>query len=410
MGLFKKRIKDQAEQNVGEEFLKMAYEMKKMNSDVEKDPDEAVSTEIESLEIDYSSKTDRLRFIKSYCEQIIEASKNNEEAKIEYQAVTSYLTDIQRIDVIDGKDQEELYDAARNIVTLSRERTDYQNRKDIRITDSQMKYFEKNESQILEDIKNLKEYEAYNSKVKNDMRHLEGEKGVLRHQLKEFVAGQKYLKNISIITVILVVTMFALFYVIDTVMDRDMQIPYLLTVALAGISSLYIMLEGRKNTYNTKLTQIKLNRAITLLNTVKIKYVNSANCVDYAYRKHAVNSALELQYQWEQYCKAKTLQKELLRNTENTRGYQITLTDILQKYEVNDPDIWTYQAAAIFDSKEKVEIRHRLNVRRQKLRERIEYNTDIKEKGFAELEKLVEKVPDAKGEVANVLLEYKISI
>ncbi|HEX3076710.1 MAG TPA: hypothetical protein VHQ24_07605, partial [Lachnospiraceae bacterium] len=81
-----------------------------------------------------------------------------------------------------------------------------------------------------------------------------------------------------------------------------------------------------------------------------------------------------------------------------------------QKYEVNDPDIWTYQAAAIFDSKEKVEIRHRLNVRRQKLRERIEYNTDIKEKGFAELEKLVEKVPDAKGEVANVLLEYKISI
>ena len=57
-----------------------------------------------------------------------------------------------------------------------------------------------------------------------------------------------------------------------------------------------------------------------------------------------------------------------------------------------------------------VEIRHRLNLRRQKIRERIEYNTEIKEKGFTQLSDLVEKIPEAKQEVAKVLEEYHIGV
>ena len=189
-----------------------------------------------------------------------------------------------------------------------------------------------------------------------------------------------------------------------------MQLPYLLTVALAGMSGLFIFLEGRKNAYNLKLAQIKLNKAITLLNTVKIKYVNSTNCIDYSCKKYNVNSALELRFQWEQYCKAKKMQLELARNTERMNEFNIKLMDQLKKYEVSDLDIWTYQAAALIDNKEMVEIRHRLNLRRQKIRERIEYNTGIKEKGFAQLTNLVEKIPEAKQEVANVLEEYHIGI
>lgn len=424
LSIFKKK-KIQDEKDAGQEFLEMAYAMKKLKQDRleednrkgndrdtngSKDEEDEVSLEMDIYDVDFNSKSDRERYIRGYCEQIIEATRQNEEAKLEYQAVTSYLTDIQKIDRIDGEEREVLVDTARNLVTLSRERNEYQTKREIKLSEKQYKYYEKNETKLPEDIKKLEEYEAYNTKIKNDMHHLEGEKSVLKHQKKEYAASQRYLKKIAIITSILVVTMFALFYVLDSVVGKDMQLPYLLTVALAGCSALFIFLEGRKNAYNLKLAQIKLNKAITLLNTVKIKYVNSTNCIDYTCKKYNVNSALELRFQWEQYCKAKKMQIELVRNTERMNEFNIKLMDQLKQYEVADLDIWTYQAAALIDSKEMVEIRHRLNLRRQKIRERIEYNTSIKEKGFAQLTKLVEEIPDAKQEVAKVLEEYHIAI
>ncbi|WP_167954998.1 hypothetical protein [Anaerosporobacter faecicola] len=425
MGLlsrFRKK-KIQEEKDAGQEFLEMAYAMKKISqerqkkqvakknaTDPEVEDDKIISTEIENYDVDFHSKADRERYIRGYCEQIIEASRQNEEAKLEYQAVTSYLTDIQKIDRIEGEEKESLVDAARNVVTLTRERHEYQDKKEIKLAEKQYKYFEKNEAQLPEDIKKLDEYESYNSKIKNDMRHLEGEKSVLRHQKKEYAASQRYLKKIAITTSILVFTMVVLFYVLDTVAGRNMQLPYLLTIALAGISGLYIFLEGRKNAYNLKLTQIKLNKAITLLNTVKIKYVNSTNCIDYACRKYNVNSAMELRFQWEQYSKAKKLQQELVRNTEKMNEHNKKMLEILKNHEISDLDIWTYQAGALIDGKEMVEIRHRLNGRRQKIRERIEYNTNIREKGFAKLTDLVEKIPEAKQEVAKVLEENHITV
>lgn len=424
LSIFKKK-KIQDEKDAGQEFLEMAYAMKKLKQDRleednrkgndrdtngSKDEEDEVSLEMDIYDVDFNSKSDRERYIRGYCEQIIEATRQNEEAKLEYQAVTSYLTDIQKIDRIDGEEREVLVDTARNLVTLSRERNEYQTKREIKLSEKQYKYYEKNETKLPEDIKKLEEYEAYNTKIKNDMHHLEGEKSVLKHQKKEYAASQRYLKKIAVITSILVVTMFALFYVLDSVVGKDMQLPYLLTVALAGCSALFIFLEGRKNAYNLKLAQIKLNKAITLLNTVKIKYVNSTNCIDYTCKKYNVNSALELRFQWEQYCKAKKMQIELVRNTERMNEFNIKLMDQLKQYEVADLDIWTYQAAALIDSKEMVEIRHRLNLRRQKIRERIEYNTSIKEKGFAQLTKLVEEIPDAKKEVAKVLEEYHIAI
>lgn len=432
MGLLSifKRKKKQEEKNAGQEFLEMAYAMKKLrqtedgeesgtvtksNSIKDKKADSGednliISTEIENYEVDLNSKPDRERYIKGHCEQIIEASRQNEEAKLEYQAVTSYLTDIQKIDRIEGEDRDSITEFARNIVTLSRERHEYQSKKDVKLSEKQYKFYEKNESKLPDDIKKLEEYESYNAKIKNDMRHLEGEKSVQKHKKKEFASAQRYLKKIAITTSILVFTMFALFYVLDSVAGKDMQLPYLLTVALAGISGLYIFLEGRRNAYNLKLAQIKLNKAITLLNTVKIKYVNSTNCIDYVCKKYNVNSALELRYQWEQYCKAKKVQQDLIRNTEKMGEFGAKLMDVLRQYEISDLEIWTYQAAALIDQKEMVEIRHRLNIRRQKIRERIEYNTDVKQRGFAKLTSLVEAIPEAKQEVAKVLEEYHINV
>ena len=57
-----------------------------------------------------------------------------------------------------------------------------------------------------------------------------------------------------------------------------------------------------------------------------------------------------------------------------------------------------------------VEIRHTLNVRRQKLRERIGYNTKLRDNGFEEIKNILNKKPDIKDIVIDTLRQYQIEL
>ena len=58
---------------------------------------------------------------------------------------------------------------------------------------------------------------------------------------------------------------------------------------------------------------------------------------------------------------------------------------ILSEYDLNDAHIWIYRADALLDNREMVEVRHELNVRRQKIRENMEYNKEVVEKTNVEI-------------------------
>jgi hypothetical protein len=60
---------------------------------------------------------------------------------------------------------------------------------------------------------------------------------------------------------------------------------------------------------------------------------------------------------------------------------------------VKDAEVWLVQTYAILDNREMVEIRHDLNQRRQKLRERIEYNTETKERYQKDIREVVATNP-----------------
>jgi hypothetical protein len=66
----------------------------------------------------------------------------------------------------------------------------------------------------------------------------------------------------------------------------------------------------------------------------------------------------------------------------------------LKKYAIFDAEVWTYQPEALLDSKEMVEVRHRLNVRRQKLRDQMDYNNKTIEYHTGELTKLQKEWPE----------------
>jgi len=60
----------------------------------------------------------------------------------------------------------------------------------------------------------------------------------------------------------------------------------------------------------------------------------------------------------------------------------------LKRLGVKDTEIWFTQARALIDSKEMVEVRHDLNVRRQKLRDQLDYNAGIIEECQEEIERI----------------------
>ena len=111
-----------------------------------------------------------------------------------------------------------------------------------------------------------------------------------------------------------------------------------------------------------------------MTNKIKIKLVNCTNALEYVYEKYQVESYRELSELWEKYVRTKDEERRYRKSTELLEHYNRTLMDTLFGEEVKDAEIWLYQAEALLDEKEMVEVRHHLNIRRQKIRERLEFN------------------------------------
>lgn len=353
-------------------------------------------------------KSNLLNFIKNNGKLYEENEKQIREARSEYQTIASYLADIQKIEMIPSEYREDLDNAARNIVRLNRERLERQNR-DVNITDIQYQLFESYELQIPKDLVLLKEEEDYKKDIERDIEHLENEREKLNTEEEEIISKQAYLKGLGIAIFTVTIVLFALFAIILYKLDVDLTLPFLLTILIGMISTLYIFMESRKNTHDIKLVSAKINRQIQLMNRVKIKAFNNHNYLQYIYNKYMVVDYNHLKELWEEYI---TLKEESLKykdNTEQLDYYCNILVNELDRFGIKDKEIWIYQAIALIDSREMVEVRHRLNERRRSLREQIEVYQEQQEEAIDIITKIVEANPDKKEEASKLLKSYNIS-
>jgi hypothetical protein len=204
--------------------------------------------------------------------------------------------------------------------------------------------------------------------------------------------------------------LFVIFAVLSEYSEMSFTMPFLLTVLMGMATALYIFMEARKNNRGIRLVQMKQNRQIMLMNKVKIKSVNNRNYLEYTYSKYMVMNFEELKNYWEEYVKVKDESRRYQSNTELLEFYNKELIHELKKFGITDSEIWIYQPNAILDNKEMVEVRHRLNVRRQKLRERIDLNTKLKEEAMTAIGKTVKTYPECEEETGRLLRRYRIQI
>lgn len=343
------------------------------------------------------------------CDQIVDATYQMEDLRVEYDMVTSYFTDIQLIESLPQNVRKEITDIAKKISFLESETTKFLHSDD-RISDENFRLIQGLEKNLSEIFGQLKELEDMDLKIKRDMKHLEGEKNTQEYLQDSIEHRQGKLRIFMIIfgTVsALVVVTLAL---VGMLADLNMIIPVLIILLVVVSMAAVGVVTYRKLSYEYKMSELRENRAINLLNKVKIKFINNTSTLDYLYSKYNVKSLRELEYLYDQYLLMVDEVRKYQQSAGNLREYSDALTKLLFSHGIKDPDIWAKQSAALIDDREMVEVKHSLNVRRQKLREQIAYNEDLRLKGLRDIKELLSVNPDLRAQVKRELEVYHINL
>lgn len=164
-----------------------------------------------------------------------------------------------------------------------------------------------------------------------------------------------------------------------------------------------MVLRIQNDVTDIRRSQVNINRATTLLNRISFKYVNVTNAVDYACEKFHVKNSYEFNYMWEQYLEAVQERERYQRANDELEFYNDKLIRLLQGYHLYDARIWIYQAHALMDKKEMVEVKHELVVRRQKLRGSMEDQVANIQAIKDEIQRLVKEHPGNEDEIQGIL-------
>ena len=343
------------------------------------------------------------------CDQIVDATYQMEDLRVEYDMVTSYFTDIQLIESLPQNVRKEITDIAKKISFLESETTKFLHSDD-RISDENFRLIQGLEKNLSEIFGQLKELEDMDLKIKRDMKHLEGEKNTQEYLQDSLEHRQGKLRTFMIIfgtfSALVVVTLA----LVGMLADLNMIIPVLIILLVVVSMAAVGVVTYRKLSYEYKMSELRENRAINLLNKVKIKFINNTSTLDYLYSKYNVKSLRELEYLYDQYLLMVDEVRKYQQSAGNLREYSDALTKLLFSHGIKDPDIWAKQSAALIDDREMVEVKHSLNVRRQKLREQIAYNEDLRLKGLRDIKELLSVNPDLRAQVKRELEVYHINL
>lgn len=328
------------------------------------------------------------------CDQIMENAREIDDGKKEYYIVTSYLNDIELIENLAPDQAEEIKKAADYVAKLNLARDQFLNTSK-RISDAQFQMIQRMEDDIPDAVRNLRANEDYQTKVKRDMQYLEGEKQEWEILKRDRRKQRRMLQKSSFLLVFAVATAAVLWLILSYGFDYDMRYAWIATIFVAALGAAGIVLRLESGRRDIQQAEVNINYAIVLLNKVKIKYVNITNAVDYVCDKYHVRDSKEFAYQWDLYQEAVREQEKYRKTNEDLNYYYDKLVKLLKKCELYDSRVWIEQPQALVDSKEMVEIKHNLLVRRQKLRSKIAYNLDIVKKGRSEINVMLKNYKDA---------------
>ncbi len=352
-----------------------------------------------------SDEVQREKYIRSLVEQVRDASVELDKLSTEYNQVTAMLKDMDEIDSLPVSEKVGLQDSARNILQYEEEAKDYEAKRSA-ITDEQFRSMERFEENMPKACEDMEEAERYKGLIKDDLRKLEGEKHAYLYRQDELRTDIGNLRGMTIICVFAAVLCVIMLLVLQFGFEMDTQIGYIVTSLTAAVVITFLYVRYLDATKELKRVEKGINRLILLQNTVKIRYVNNTNLLDYLYTKYNTKSAKELKRVWEMYEIERDQRQQAELNEKELTFYQAELLHKLRKYQLNDVYAWLHNPLAIIEHNEMVELRHAHILQRQKLRARMDYNKRLAKEGQDELKEFVRQYPEYASEALNMVERY----
>ncbi len=332
---------------------------------------EAVTREkLRSGDLSYTEIMERCE---ECCEQYADALARRDEVRNEISNLESRLQDLIRLDELSEVEKYTVEDMTKTLVNLIEERNRYEQREKEKITPSQYLMMERHEEEIHSSLEVLKDQENLRNNVIGDMHKLEREKDRLEDDLEQLKGKRVFYRQMSIAAIITFVMVFIVLTYLATTTKADLSLIFMLTAFMGALLATGIFLSYRKNSRDTRLTGLKINKAIKLTNTTKIKYVNSTNAIDFTCDKYGVDSYSELAYLWDTYCTVKAEREKYKKNTGKIDDLSDSLSLALTGLGIKTPEVMVCQPECIINRGERVEMRHRLNERRRTLKDRLDF-------------------------------------
>lgn len=357
-------------------------------------------------QVNFHDREQRERYITNCLEQIAEASREMDLLTGEYNLVTSYLTDMEEIEALPDAENEDVGLIAHKLQSLEQERADYQGKKN-RMPDGEFYRIRKQEEEMEEGIRKLKEAEDYNVLVRQDLQRLDGERHAYDYRRHELAGILANLKGMSVIFFTAMVMCLILLAVLQFGFRMETRIGYYITVGAGAVAIAAVCVKYMDAERELRGVESALHKLVLLQNKVKIRYVNNVNLLDYLYIKYNTDSAAKLERRWKRYLQEKEERKQYAEAEAKIEYYQKQLVNRLSRYRVRTPERWVSQAGALLDQREMVEIRHELILRRQSLRKQLDYNAEVAKTARREITDVVVNYPKYTMEISAMVDRYE---
>jgi hypothetical protein len=252
-------------------------------------------------------------------------------------------------------------------------------------------------------IQRLSTNETYRDTLLKDLKYLDREKSEWQLKKKYLHRHKNSMKKLLYILTGIAVTAALVLLFLQFVMELDVYYAWLILVFATAVLVCFSFLRMQSDAAEEVAAERSINRAITLANKIKIKYVGVANAVDYACKKFHVKNAKEFSDNWDYYLDAVREKEKYQQTSDDLDYFNGRLVRQLSAYRFYDASKWVSQAHAIIDAREMVEIKHEMIGRRQMLRSQIEYNTKTIAEQKVEAERLLPKAGDMRPQAEEII-------
>ncbi|MBO5459750.1 MAG: hypothetical protein J5981_05835 [Lachnospira sp.] len=362
---------------------------------------------LEEVNTDLYDKEAAKEYVRNQCEIMEEAAGHIELAMEEYNIVTEHFSDIQLIETAPDNIRKKIIETAERVDNLTVDRRIFKSGEH-KLSNNTYHRMEQFEEELPRGIKYLEKQESYYETVKHDMRLLEGERAGLCMEANALTTRQLRIRSLAMTAIAGLTFVFIVFFVALSVMEDSQNIMlYTVVVILGAILAMGMFALLKHTERQVLVTEIKLNKVTSILNKTKIKYINAANTLDYEYNKYRVKSSYELAKKYEVYLDMKNEQRKLVKMTTNLNEAEEDLVKNLRKLGLYDARLWLGQVKALVNGREMVEVRHDLNIQRQKLRKQIEYNEGRIEEAKKNIMHMAADNPECMKEALEIIEQFE---